>query len=75
MSLKELTMQQHSNAERQKFAKVLMSGKISDHFYLRYLVNQYACYRALENHPSFNLPHEDLKRSKKIKQDISELND
>ena len=49
MSLKELTMQQHRDAERQKFAGVLMSGKISKKTYLRYLVNQYACYSALEN--------------------------
>ena len=41
MSLKELTMKQHHNAERQKFAGVLMSGKISDSAYLRYLKNQY----------------------------------
>ena len=34
MSLKELTMQQHRNAERQKFARVLMSGEIPKKFYL-----------------------------------------
>ena len=33
MSLKELTMQQHRDAERQKFAGVLMSGKISKKTY------------------------------------------
>ena len=49
MSLKELTMQQHRDAERQKFAGVLMSGKISKKTYLRYLVNQHACYSAIEN--------------------------
>ena len=50
MSLKELTMKQHHNAERQKFAGVLMSGKITKDVYMRYLVNQHHCYSALENH-------------------------
>ena len=40
MSLKELTMKQHHNAERQKFAGVLMSGKITKKVYMRYLMNQ-----------------------------------
>jgi len=35
MSLKKLTMKQHTNAERQKFAGVLMSGKISDRAYCK----------------------------------------
>ena len=73
MSLKELTMKQHHNAERQKFAGVLMSGKISDSTYLRYLKNQYYCYYALENHTKFNLPDDGLKRSDKILEDIHEL--
>ena len=67
MSLKELTIQQHSNAERQKFASVLMSGKIPKISYLRYLVNQYAFYKALETHSLFNLPNEKLKSSQYIK--------
>tara|TARA_Y100001968_G_C19418648_1_gene750471 strand:- start:1674 stop:2216 length:543 start_codon:yes stop_codon:yes gene_type:complete len=75
MSLKELTMQQHQNAERQKFASILMSGEIPPKFYLRYLVNQHACYTALENHTLFNLPHQALKRSNKIQEDINELNE
>ena len=50
MSLKELTMKQHHNAERQKFAGVLMSGKITKNVYMRYLLNQHYCYSALENH-------------------------
>ena len=73
MSLKELTMKQHSNAERQKFAGVLMSGKISEESYLTYLKNQYYCYYTLENHPEFNLPDDRLKRSDNILEDIQEL--
>ena len=75
MSLKELTMQQHRNAERQKFASILMSGEIPKKFYLIYLINQHSCYKALENHPLFVLPHPNLNRSDKIKEDINELND
>ena len=75
MSLKELTMQQHRNAERQKFAGVLMSGEIPKKFYLIYLINQHSCYHILETHPLFVLPHPNLKRMDKIKTDINELND
>ena len=73
MSLKELTMQQHTDAERQKFASVLMSGTIAEISYLRYLVNQYECYKALETHSTFDLPNEKLKRSHNIQKDINEL--
>ena len=75
MSLKDLTIQQHRNAERQKFAGVLMSGEIPEKFYLIYLINQHACYYALENHSLFILPHRNLNRIDKIKEDINELND
>ncbi len=75
MSLKKLTIQQHTNAERQKFAGILMSGKIPPSIYLRYLVNQHACYSALENHTLFNLPDKGLERSNNIQLDINELND
>ena len=73
MSLKDLTMKQHSNAERQKFAGVLMSGKISEDSYLKYLKNQYYCYYALENNTKFDLPDDRLKRCDKILEDVKEL--
>ena len=73
MSLKELTMQQHKNAERQKFASILMSGSIPPNTYLRYLINQHACYNALENHNDYKLPDSRLQRSKYILLDINEL--
>ena len=69
MSLKELTMQQHADAERQKFASVLMSGTIAEISYLMYLVNQNECYKALETHSTFDLPNEKLKRSHNIEKD------
>ena len=62
MSLKELTMQEHRNAERQAFAAVLMSGEINPRTYYFYLLNQHACYSALESHKLFNL-FEDEKSS------------
>lgn len=66
-------MKQHHNAERQKFAGVLMSGKITKDVYMRYLVNQHHCYSALETHSEFKLPDDRLKRSDKIRKDIEEL--
>ena len=75
MSLKELTKEQHQNAERQNFASTLMSGNISKTSYLKYITNQFHCYSALENHSLFNLPDDRLKRSKKILEDVTELKD
>jgi len=73
MSLKELTIKQHQNAERQPFASILMSGKISKESYLEYLVNQLHCYSCLENHNRFELPDERLKREPNLQEDITEL--
>ena len=73
MSLKELTMKQPHTAERQKFAGVLMSGKISEDSYLKYLKNQYYCYYALENNTKFDLPDDRLKRCDKILEDVKEV--
>lgn len=47
-NLKELTKEQHTNAERQAFVKVLMSGKINPKFYATYLWNQHKKYDILE---------------------------
>tara|TARA_B100000900_G_C20553648_1_gene705827 strand:+ start:207 stop:761 length:555 start_codon:yes stop_codon:yes gene_type:complete len=73
MSLKELTKEQHNNAERQKFASILLSGKINKISYLRFLFNQRACYGAIENHSNFILPRLELKRYNNINKDIKEL--
>jgi len=72
MSLKDLTKDQHTNAERQKFVPILMSGKIEVPVYFHYLVNQHACYNVLEN-TYYNLPDDRLKRAKAIAEDIEEL--
>ena len=48
--LKELTWEHHKNAERQKFVKVLMGGKISPEVYATFLYNQHPQYNILEVH-------------------------
>ena len=48
MSLKELTIENHRNAERQEFVKYLMSGKIDPELYATYLWNQFPQYELLE---------------------------
>jgi heme oxygenase len=47
-NLKDLLKEQHTNAERQEFVKVLMSGKIHPDFYATYLWNQHKKYDLLE---------------------------
>ena len=48
-NLKELTKEQHTNAERQAFVNVLMSGKINPEFYAVYLWNQHKKYDLLRS--------------------------
>ncbi len=48
MSLRELTSEQHKNAERQEFVKVLFSGNIHPELYAIYLKNQHPMYELLE---------------------------
>jgi len=49
MSLKDLTIQAHSDAERTEFAKLLMSGNISEKQYAMYLLQMVEVYIPLEN--------------------------
>lgn len=71
--LKELTWENHKRAERQRFAQILMSGKIEPLLYAKFLYNQYHCYRALEER--IKLPHdlEDIFRAQKILDDCWEI--
>ncbi len=48
MSLKELTKEAHTNAERQEFVKILFSGNINPKLYATYLKNQHPMYEILE---------------------------
>lgn len=70
--LKELTLEAHRNAERQKFAKILLSGKITPELYHQYLYNQYHIYRALEEKIDIS-EIENIKRHSLIAEDINEL--
>jgi len=48
MSLKDLTYEEHRNAETQPFVKVLFSGSIDPELYATYLYNQFPQYEVLE---------------------------
>ena len=54
LDIKELTMEQHKNAERQEFVKILMSGNIDHNLYATYLYNQFQCYSVLEKYGLHN---------------------
>ena len=77
MSLKELTKEQHTTAERQEFVKVLMSGRINPEFYAVYLWNQHKKYDVLEAMATANgcfdgIPV-DIRRKMAIEEDFLEL--
>lgn len=76
MSLKELTQEAHSSAERQEFVKHLFSGSINPLIYAAYLKNQHPQYEILEVCAMKlgllnDLP--DIRRSNAILQDYLEL--
>ena len=75
-TLKELTWEHHKEAERQKFVKVLMSGKINPEIYAIYLYNQHQCYNMLEALAMSEGIFDDmpeLRRAPAIKADFDEL--
>ena len=76
-NLKELTKEAHTNAERQGYVKVLMSGKINPKFYATYLWNQHKKYDILEAMAAVNGLFIDLppkvSRKMAIEQDYLEL--
>lgn len=76
MSLKEITKELHTEAERSLFAKKLLSGSISTEEYANYLWQMVLVYNAIEvaaNSQGIlkNLP--DVERAHKIYQDCIEL--
>ena len=80
MSLKELTKQNHSNAERSWFAGRMFSGQITNPEYAIYLKQQYESYKALENRfdninpdSEVQFPDERIKRSENIYKDLIEM--
>ena len=76
MSLRELTKDNHTNAERQEFVKILFSGTIDSKLYATYLYNQFPMYELLE---VCAMPHGLLSdmpgilRAKAIRADFEEL--
>ena len=70
--LKELTHEHHMNAERQVFAKELISGTISKKKYATFLFNQHPQYNLLE---TFAMLHSilDVRIAPKIHADYAEL--
>ena len=50
LDIKDLTMQEHKNAERQAFVRILMSGEIDVDLYCNYLWNQLNVYTKLEQY-------------------------
>jgi len=76
MSLKELTKDNHTNAERQEFVKILFSGNIDPKLYATYLYNQFPMYELLE---VCAMPHglltdmPGILRAKAIRADFDEL--
>lgn len=75
-NLKELTWEHHKNAERQEFARILISGKIHPDFYATYLWNQHKKYDLLEACAAplgLFSSLGDIRRKMKIEADIIEL--
>jgi len=76
MSLKDLTKDNHTNAERQEFVKILFSGSIDPKLYATYLYNQFPMYELLE---VCAMPHglltdmPAIMRAKAIRADFNEL--
>lgn len=76
MSLKELTKEHHTNAERQDFVKVMFKGDMSAKTYATYLWNQFPMYELLEvlcNTHGLLLDLDDIPRRNAILKDFEEL--
>ena len=76
LDIKELTWEQHKNAERQEFVRILMSGNIDEKLYATYLYNQLQCYSVLQkygHHNSLFRQTPGLERAEKIHYDYSKL--
>jgi heme oxygenase (biliverdin-producing, ferredoxin) len=75
-NLKELTKENHTNAERQEFVKILFSGTINSDLYATFLYNQFPMYELLE---VCAMPHgilndiPEICRHKNIRKDFEEL--
>jgi heme oxygenase len=75
-NLKELTHEQHKNAERSLFVKKLLKKEITPYQYYIYLCNQFLMYTTLETHATdagVLIGIEDIKRGNAIAKDLKEL--
>jgi heme oxygenase len=76
MSLRDLTKDAHTNAERQEFVKILFSGEINPVLYATFLKNQHPMYELLEvcamRHGLFS-GMTDIRRAPSILADFQEL--
>ena len=72
ISLREATGEKHKIAESMVFNQRMVKGELSKDEYTLYLIQQLAIFDAIEVH---ELPHQSLKRSNKIFEDIKELFD
>ena len=77
MSLRDLTKDAHTNAERQEFVKILFSGSINPKLYAVFLKNQHPQYEILEvcamMHPGLLAGMPDIRRAPHILSDYEEL--
>ena len=75
-NIKDFTLEQHKNAERQEFVRTLMSGNIDHNLYATYLYNQLQCYVELEkwaNHNGLFRQTPGLQRAENIHKDYAKL--
>lgn len=70
MTLRESTSELHSKAEKMPFNQKMFRGELTKEEYISYLSQQLAIFDTIEVH---ELPHESLKRSNKIFDDIKQL--
>jgi len=70
MSLKELTVDKHKQAERMPFNVRMFKGELSKTEYLHYLHQQASIFQIIEQK---GVPHKSLLRLKRVFEDIEEL--
>jgi len=75
-NIKDLTLEQHENVEKQEFVQTLMSGQINPDLYATYLFNLLQCYATLEKYAFANglfRQTPGLDRAQKIDHDFRSL--
>jgi heme oxygenase len=70
MSLKDLTIVKHKEAEKKEFNQRMFRGELTTEEYVKYLTSQLAIFSEIEK---FKLPNVSLLRKDKILEDLKEL--